>query len=295
MKNANYSIFLFSTLTPKVIVSSVKNKTTNKKYNNLPLGSFDNFYSTSKKKNFDYRTLNASRTGINRIKDMANISRSATLTTKNKTISAYNNFLKKSKNRLEDKISYKNFVIIPNQRLKSSKSLKSNLLYKATTIHVEPYKQYLIEKNEIESVKNAKETEMKYYLESKRQQQLKRLHEIKTKYQGYDFSRQKSRESFLEILMKSKNYKKTTRKSHIKIKKNDNDNALLNNPAEEVGIHKLYNERKYLFSGNCELQPQVKYALYNDQLQTFYSSLADNPDYNFCSPGTMIKLKTNIK
>ena len=297
MRNANYSVFLFSTLTPNVIITSVKNKTTNKKYNDFPLNSFDPLYDDNnniKKKTIEYR-LNISRTGIDRIKNLRNVSRSSTLTTKNKNTFSYKNFRIKNSNRVEDQKSYNDLIVIPKQRLKSSKSTKNNLLYKTSTIHVEPYKQYLLEKNEIESIKNAKETEMKYYLESKRQQQLKRLHEIKTKYQGYDFSRQKTRESFVEILMRTKSYKKPLKKSHIRMKKIDNENAILRNPPEEVGIPKIYNERKYLFSGNGELQPTVKYAVYNDQLQTFYKSLRDNPDYNFCSPGTMIRLKTNMK
>ena len=101
---------------------------------------------------------------------------------------------------------------------------------------------------------------MKYYLESKRKQQIKRLHEIKTKYQGYDFSRQKTRESFVQIYLKARNYKKTIRRN-IKYKKKTNDYT--ENKLEEVGINKIYNERKYFFSGNDELQPVVRYGAFN--------------------------------
>jgi len=169
----------------------------------------------------------------------------------------------------------KDFIII------KPKNSKNNNYYKiinnkpVKTVE-EPYKKYLYEKNKIEKAKKIKEIENKYILESKRQKQLKFENDIRTKYQGLDFSKQRKRESFIERVLKSKMYKKKEEKKL--------DNSEFDKFDIKFFLQKLnyeIKEKKYMFLENTnKFIPTVKYNAFKERFRIFNWHLKNNPNYS---------------
>ena len=184
---------------------------------------------------------------------------------------------KKKKMKIEQKFT-KDFIIMKRQQYNSANPSYRKINYKMQKYNMEPYKKYLIDKNKIEMNRKAKEREMKYIMESKRNQRIKMENDIRDKYQGIDFSRQKKREFFLAKYLKSKQYTKKEEKN-----KNDEDENFYKQFECQHLKERLnfeVNERKYMFLDNDELVPKAKYSNFNQKFKSFLCNLRDNPNLN---------------
>ena len=283
MKNVSYSTILFSAFSPTVLLTPVKNSIN-------PINSSVKKIIKDKKQNNKKLFMSSSNINISNI-NKYNIAQKKFFYNKRSDSAAdintsykpkilhsfYNVKPLKKEIKLNNKRKFtKDFIIFRPQRIKScNTSLKK--IYKSQRCYVEPYKKYLFEKNKIEKNKRAKEIEMNYIIESKKQQQLKLENDIRNKYQGLDFSRQKKREFFLEKYLKSKEYTKKEEK-----KKNDDDNLYRQLDTKYL-LKKLnfeMNEKKYLFHENNEIMPRVRYSSFSIKLKDFLWNLKENPNYN---------------
>ena len=186
----------------------------------------------------------------------------------------------KRKKKFKNKFKFtKDFIKIKKQRALTPNPSFKKILYKAQKYYVEPYKKYLSEKTKIELNRKAKEREMNYIIESKRQQQIQLENNIRNKFQGLDFSRQKKREFFLAKYLKSKQYGKKKEKS----KNSEDDNDIFKQSNYQYLMKRLnfeINEKKYLFLDNNEFVPRVRYSSFNEKYRTFMWNLRDNPNFN---------------
>ena len=153
-------------------------------------------------------------------------------------------------------------------KIVQNKSLKNN---------DEPYKRYLSEKYKIEYIKKMKELENKYILESKRQKKLKFENDIRTKFQGYDFSKQRKKETIFEKLIKSKICEK--KDENKKLEKNDIVNQFNTNFFLKM-LNFEINEKKYMFLENKKLIPNVKYNDFKERFGIFTWNLKENPNFS---------------
>ena len=168
----------------------------------------------------------------------------------------------------------KDFIIIKPKNSKNNYYKK--ISNKEIKIIEEPYKKYLSEKNKIEFAKRMKELENKYIMESKKQKQLKFENDIRTKFQGIDFFKQRKRESFVEKIMKSKIYKKKEEKKIV-------DDDLLDKLDTKFFLQMLnyeINEKKYMFLENNRIIPIVKYKAFKERFRIFNWHLKENPNYS---------------
>ena len=173
--------------------------------------------------------------------------------------------------------SFRNISVKKPQRNKSCKIINFGIENKK--IYLSAYKEYLSEKNKIESDKKAKEIEMNYVIESRKQQQMKLEKDIRTKFQGYDFSKQKERGFFLSEYLKSKQYTK----EEVKKKKSEDGNIFKEFDYKNF-LKKLnfeINEKKYLFLENNDFVPNVQYSNFNMNIRNFIKNLRRNPNFNF--------------
>ena len=121
-----------------------------------------------------------------------------------------------------------------------------------------------------------KELENKYIMESKKQKQLKFENDIRTKFQGIDFFKQRKRESFIEKIIKSKIYKKKEEKKIV-------DDDLLDKLDTKFFLQMLnyeINEKKYMFLENNRIIPIVKYKAFKERFRIFNWHLKNNPNYS---------------
>lgn len=145
----------------------------------------------------------------------------------------------------------------------------------------EPYKQYILEKREIEENKKRREIEKKYIIESKKQQEIKMLNDLKTKYEGYDFSRQEAKVGFLDKYIESKNYsKEKTKNFYIRPVSNYNKNKYKYIDIELLEEIKA-NKRKNIFEEDFDLKTSTKYNSFRVKAISFIKSLRHNPNYNY--------------
>lgn len=114
-------------------------------------------------------------------------------------------FKKLNNNKIKTN-NFRNSSVKNPQRNKSCKNINYGM--KNKKLYLTAYKEYLSEKNKIEFDKKAKEIEMNYVNESRKQQQMKLENDIRKNFQGYDFSKQKERGFFLSEYIKSKQYTK---------------------------------------------------------------------------------------
>ena len=140
----------------------------------------------------------------------------------------------------------------------------------------EPYKKYLSDKKKIESIKKLKELENKYILESKKQKELKLENDIRTKFQGIDFSKQRKKEFYMERILRSKIYDK---KEDNKLSDSAKD-GFFNTDFFVKMINFEMNEKKYVFLENDKFIPSVRYNDFKERFRIFSWNLKENPNYN---------------
>ena len=176
-----------------------------------------------------------------------------------------------------NKESFRTSSVKKPQRNRSCKNINYGM--KNKKFYLSAYKEYLSEKNKIESDKKAKEIEMNYVIESRKQQQMKFENDIRKKFQGYDFSKQKERGFFLSEYIKSKQYTK----EEVKKKKRGEGNIFKEFDYQNF-MKKLnfeMNEKKYLFLDNNDFVPRIHYSSFNRKIRNFFKNLRENPNFNY--------------
>ena len=185
-------------------------------------------------------------------------------------------FKKLNNNKIKTN-NFRNSSVKNPQRNKSCKNINYGM--KNKKLYLTAYKEYLSEKNKIESDKKAKEIEMNYVIESRKQQQMKLENDIKKKFQGYDFSKKKERGFFLSEYIKSKQYTK----EEVKKKKRGEGNIFKEFDYQNF-MKKLnfeMNEKKYLFLDNNDFVPRIHYSSFNRKIRNFFKNLRENPNFNY--------------
>jgi hypothetical protein len=287
MKNVSYSTILFSAFSQDILLSPVRNRI--KPITNSMKNLIKSKNQSNKKMFMSSSSLNLSNNNKNNIfpkkfnnRFLINKNKNSESQNKSKQKILYSFYdgkpqKRKKKNKIEQKFT-KDFIIMKRQKYNSANPSFRRINYKMQKYNMEPYKKYLIDKNKIEMNRKAKEREMKYILESKKNQRIKMENDIRDKYQGIDFSRQKRREFFLAKYLKSKQYTKKEEKN-----KNDEDENFYKQFECQHLKERLnfeVNERKYMFLDNDELVPKAKYSNFNQKFKSFLCNLRDNPNLN---------------
>ena len=278
MKNVNYSTIYFSAFSPNILLTPVQNRISplnssvkkiikEKNLNNKRIYKRASFSDIT-----NINTLNKIQKKIDKIyKDKKQISDSAgniDINHKQKKLKSFYTIkpIKKEERKKKENLFGKDFIIIAKTTyhplMKKCKSQKFS---------AEPYKKYLYEKNVIEKNKKAKEIEMNYIIEAKRQKKIKMETDIRNKYQGLDFSKQKKRECLKEY-SQSKNYAKNE-------KNKNNDENLYSKYLMKKLQFEMY-EKKYLFLENNGMIPRVRYTYFDEKLNNFMGKLKKNPICN---------------
>ena len=154
MSNNKFSVIYFSIFTPEIFQTEIKNGAIKTKKTGK------NFYNFKTTNNILIKKLKSNSSANIRplpFKTLGNI-------TKKKSL-------------------FRNFITIKNNKKNKTKSkyIVGNNFGRPRS--AEPYKQYILEKREIEENRKRREIENKYFFESKKQ------HEFNTlKYEGYDLS-----------------------------------------------------------------------------------------------------------
>ena len=191
-------------------------------------------------------------------------------------------YIKCKTNSYSKKTNLKFFKDFIDPKKLKNKQRKNSLTQEIRKINsVEPYKQYILEKREIEENKKRREIEKKYINESRKQQELKILYDQKMKNEGYDFSRQEAKVGFLDKYIESKNYTKEKTK-------NFNAGRVFNykkNKYQYIDIDLLEeikaNKRKNIFEEDFDLKTDTKYNSFRIKAVSFIKSLRHNPNYNY--------------
>ena len=276
MKNVSFSTILFSALSPDAFVSPIKNEINpksssvkkiikNKTNKRLFINSSDlNISNINKfdiiKKKFYNRYI---------IDDKNNNILKSTQKTKDTKPLLLNSFFTPKLLQKRKKIKFtKDFIFIKPKRNESASPLFTKIKLKSGKSQLEPYKRYLIDKKKLEINIRAKEIEMNYIDESKRLKKLKMENDIKNKYQGLDFSKQKNRKFYLDDYLNSKKYTQSKNKN--------NDNKFeFKNLLKRLNFE--IKEKRYIFLENNEFIPIARYSSFNQRLKNFYRNLNENP------------------
>ena len=256
--NSNFSVIYFSVFTPEILESKVKN----------------NFMKNRPKRNFiNFKTSN--NILINRVKvySSTNLKPFFCKTTSN---------IQKNYQSKKDVLLFRDFITLQSNKSKKKKNSKNNYGSIGRVGSVEPYKQYIIEKRELEENKKRREIEKKYIIESRKLHEMRLINDIKNKYDGYDFSRQESKVGFLDKYIESKNYSKEKTKnfygrtSAINTRKN-NYQYIDMDLLEDIKS----NKRKNIFEEDFDLKSSTKYNSFRVKAVSFIKSLRHNPNYNY--------------
>lgn len=289
MKNISYSTILFSAFSPDVLLTPIKNKikpitsslkklikdkNQNKKRilmksNSLYLSN-TNKYNIFKNHLYNKYIIDKNKSSNYSIEDI-NYFKPKVL----KSFYSPKAIKRRKKFSLKKEFS-KDFIFIKPQRIKSTSPLFKKIKQKSQKFYIEPYKKYLNDKNKLEQNRKAKEIEMNYIIESKKQQRQKIENNIRNMYQGLDFSRQKKREFFLAKYLKSKQYKK--RKARISTDEEENFIKQIDYQFLMKKLNFEINEKKYMFLENNDFVPRVKYSSFNEKLRNFLWNLRENPN-----------------
>jgi hypothetical protein len=259
MSHNNFSVIYFSIFTPDTFQEKVKNKFIINKAHNQQ----DN-------KQFNMKTsANDSKIHL-RKKSLPNDKSFHCKTVSN----SYNEYPSKNANILfRDSIT--SSVPQKDNRRKISKK-KFNIIQGK----LEPYKQYILEKREIEKIREKREIEKKYKMESIMQQENRLLNEMKSKYEGYDFSKNQSKTGFLEKIIESKNYSKEKLKDFsrpaVNYSKNKYDFVVM-----ELFEDIKANRRKNIFEEDFDIKTSTKYNNFRSKAISFIKYLRHNPNYNY--------------
>ena len=277
MKNIDFSNILFSAFCPEIILYPVKNSINpvtvsvkdiiNKKDSN----NTTKFIRPKSTLNINYRDLFPKKLYNKYI-----IDKSTNLSKNNKN---KNNlyptlqFKPLEKKSFSQKNLFFNNDITKDVHQKNYKKINRNKIIKSSE---EPYKKYLSDKKKIESIKKLKELENKYILESKKQKELKLENDIRTKFQGIDFSKQRKKEFYMERILRSKIYDK---KEDNKLSDSAKD-GFFNTDFFVKMINFEMNEKKYVFLENDKFIPSVRYNDFKERFRIFSWNLKENPNYN---------------
>ena len=277
MKNIDFSNILFSAFCPEIILYPVKNSinpiTVSVKdiISKKDTNNTTKFIRPKSTLNINYRNLFPKKLYNKYIIDRSpNLNKN----NKNKT-NLYSTLQFKP---LEQKsFSQKNLLfnkdITKEIHQKNYKKLNRHKIMKSGE---EPYKKYLLDKKKIESIKKMKELENKYILESKKQKELKLENDIRTKFQGIDFSKQRKKEFYMERILRSKIYDK---KEDNKLSDSAKD-GFFNTDFFVKMINFEMNEKKYVFLENDKFIPSVRYNDFKERFRIFSWNLKENPNYN---------------
>lgn len=175
-------------------------------------------------------------------------------------------------------ILFRDIVTKTPEKPKKKKYIKAK--YSLTQGKIEPYKQYILEKRELENIKKRREIEKKYIIESKLQQDLKLLGDIKSKYEGYDFSKQQNKVGYLDKYLESKNYSKEKIKGFPRP-----STAYRKNKYEYIDMDLLQdlksNKKRNVFEEDFDIKNLTKYNIFRTSLVSFIKSLRSNQNYNY--------------
>jgi len=285
MKNLDFSNILFSAFSPEIILYPVKNSINpvtvsekdiiSHKDSNSISNNTSKFIRPKSALNINYRDLFPQKlydkyiidkdTNLNKNKKNKN----------NNDNKLYSSFVFKplEKKSFSQKSLFFNNESMNNLHQKNYKKININKIMKSNE---EPYKKYLIDKRKIESFKKLKELENKYIMESKRQKQLKLENDIRTKFQGIDFSKQRKRDFYFEKIIKSKIYNKLENKKS----ENGKYGGLYNVDYFVKTINFEINEKKYMFLENNKFIPTVRYNDFKERFKIFNLNLKENPNYS---------------
>ena len=259
MSHNNFSVIYFSIFTPDIFQEKVKNKfIINKTHNQQDNKSFNMKTSVNESK-INLRKKSVPNDKLYHCKTVSN---------------SYNTYPTKNANILFRDSITSSVPPIENKRKISKKK------YSIIQGKLEPYKQYILEKREIEKVREKREIEKKYKMESIMQQDNKLLNEMKAKYEGLDFSKNQSKTGFLEKIIESKNYSKEKLKDFsrpvINYSKNKYDFVVM-----ELFEDIKANRRKNIFEEDFDIKTSTKYNNFRSKAISFIKYLRHNPNYNY--------------
>ena len=281
MKNLDFSNILFSAFSPEIILYPVKNSINpitvsekdiiSHKDSNSISNNTSKFIRPKSALNINYRDLFPKK-----LYDKYIIDKSTNLNknnkNNNKVYSSYE-FKPLRKKSFSQKSLLFNNDTMSNLHQKNYKKININKIIKNNE---EPYKKYLLDKRKIESLKKLKELENKYIMESKKQKELKLENDIRTKFQGIDFSKQRKRDFYFEKIIKSKIYNKLENKKS----ENGKSGGLYNVDYFVKTINFEINEKKYMFLENNKFIPSVRYNDFKERFKIFNWNLKENPNYS---------------
>lgn len=181
----------------------------------------------------------------------------------------------------ENLLLFRNYITLKKNQKKKAKRINKKIKSFDRPWSSEPYKQYILEKREIEANRKRRDIEKKYIIESKRLQELKLLNDIKTKYEGYDFSRQQKKIGFLDKYIESKNYSKEKIKEFfVRPVSNFRKNSYHYFDTELLEDIKT-NKRKNVFEEDFDVKSSSKYNAFREKAVSFIKFLRHNPNYNY--------------
>jgi len=258
MSHNNFSVIYFSIFTPDTFQEKVKNKFILNKTHNQQDNNTLNMKTSINESKIYLRKKSAPNDKSIRCKTVSNSYN--TYPTKNANILFRDSITSAASKDSKKKISKKNYNIIQGK--------------------VEPYKQYILEKREIEKIREKREIEKKYKMESIMQQENKLLNDMKAKYEGFDFSKNQSKTGFLEKIIQSKNYSKEKLKDFSRPMINYNTNKydyVVMDLIEDI----KNNRRKNIFEEDFNIKTLTKYNNFRSKAISFIKYLRHNPNYNY--------------
>ena len=277
MKNIDFSNILFSAFCPEIILYPVKNSinpiTVSVKdiISKKDTNNTTKFIRPKSTLNINYRNLFPKKLYNKYIIDR---SQNLNKNNKNKT-----NLYSTWQFKPLDKKSFSQKNLLFNKDITKDihqKNYKKINRHKIMKSGEEPYKKYLLDKKKIESIKKMKELENKYIMESKKQKELKLENDIRTKFQGIDFSKQRKKEFYMERIIRSKIYDK---KEDNKLSENAKS-GFFNTDFFVKMLDFEMNEKKYVFLENDKFIPSVRYNDFKERFRIFSWNLKENPNYN---------------
>lgn len=261
MSHNNFSVIYFSIFTPDTFQEKVKNKfIMNKTHTQQDSNMFNMKTSANESKTY-LRKKSAPNDKSIHCKTVSN---------------SYNTYPSKNAN-----ILFRDSITSTSQKEPKGKKRKiSKKSYNILQGKLEPYKQYILEKREIEKIRERREIEKKYKMESIMQQDNKLLNDMKGKYEGYDIPKNQSKNGFLEKIIESKNYSKEKLKDFsrpvVNYSKNKYDFVVMD-LLEDIKA----NRRKNIFEEDFNLKASTKYINFRSKAISFIKYLRHNPNYNY--------------
>ena len=167
-------------------------------------------------------------------------------------------------------------IISTKRMIKKIKPKAKYILSQALNEKTQPYKQYLLEKRQLENIKNEK-NRYKLFI-SRNKKDLFALPD-KSKIKGVYFSKQKGF-GFFDQIAESKNYSKdkinNNRKPAFMVRRSKYDEFDLT-ILDDIKA----NKRKNIFEENFGIKYYLKYDKFRHNAMSFLKYLNEDPNYNF--------------